>query len=104
MSEELREVKIKLGVECEADGVMKIIMTALDIYEDLGVPLVITSLTDGTHMENSKHYSGEAVDLRTFYFTKAIAEDVTWQLQVELGNNYDVIFEGDHIHCEYDPE
>jgi hypothetical protein len=31
-------------------------------------PLVITSINDGTHVANSRHYSNEAIDLRSHTF------------------------------------
>jgi hypothetical protein len=74
----------------------------------------ITSLCDGTHGENSKHYTGYAIDVRirdisTLYPTdrKYLSNEVTGfanRIQRRLGSDYDVVLEKTHIHIEYDPE
>ena len=74
------------------------------VYLHYGKIAVITSAKDGKHMTNSKHYSGNAVDLRTHYFDKETQLKVTGQLQSQLGQDYDVVLEGTHIHLEYDPK
>lgn len=65
--------------------------------------VTITSANDGVHMENSLHFSGNAVDLRSRYFSEAGKRDIASNLQVILGEDYDVVVETDHIHVEYDP-
>ncbi len=64
----------------------------------------ITFSTNGSHSPNSLHYSGNAIDLRVWGLTPEQVQNWTDLLQNELGNNYDVINEGDHVHCEYDPQ
>ena len=73
--------------------------------ERLDFPVYITSGTDGRHMVGSKHYSGEAIDVRSYNFPSrqgvvAFAE----KLRLRLGKDYDVVVEHDHIHLEYDPK
>jgi D-alanyl-D-alanine dipeptidase len=63
----------------------------------------VTYSTNGTHSTNSLHSSGNAVDLRTRDLTEEQRTDFASRLADELGEDYDVINEGDHIHCEYDP-
>jgi hypothetical protein len=52
-------------------------------------------------MENSKHYSGNAIDIRSrntpSYMLKTIQQDVRDSLP-----NYQYIIENDHCHFEYD--
>ena len=63
-------------------------------------PVVITSTSDGKHMQGSKHYDvpRNAEDYRFPAKFKAwIAE-----LRAKLGTNYDVVIEKDHIHVEVD--
>ena len=73
------------------------------------LPFVVTSVCDGKHMEGSKHYEGNAFDIRTWtnrddgiqlrgWLKRAIADE----LRYELGNDYDVVVEDTHIHVEYD--
>ena len=75
------------------------------VYSQYGIQdCVITSALDGVHMKHSKHYSGEAFDFRTNNMAENIAVLITEVAQMRLGENYDVIFETNHIHCEYDPK
>ena len=74
------------------------------LYHQYEQELVVTSLTDGTHLPTSLHYRGYAADLRT-------NQTPTWQLphlldaiQHELGLAWDVVQEKDHFHVEYDPD
>ena len=63
--------------------------------------LVITSTYEGTHGEGSLHYCNDAIDIRAvdrYGITTKI------DLKIELGKDYDVVLERDHIHVEYDPK
>lgn len=61
--------------------------------------------TDGVHKPDSLHYKRRAIDIRvkdvdvdrarTTYVTLA---------KVLLGPDFDVVWEGNHIHIEYDPK
>ena len=55
-------------------------------------------------MTGSKHYEGKALDLRTRDFSRDTAEKITVKLQNNLGRDYDVVNEKEHIHVEYDPK
>ena len=70
---------------------------------DYGV-LTVTSQADGTHKENSLHYKGRAWDLRTRYMLEE--DKKTWKsnLEIALGDSWQVILEKDHMHIEYDPQ
>ena len=81
------------------------IMEAREIYRDLGTNLVITSLLDGKHMENSFHYKGLAVDLRIWNLPRTADKYiVVKRLKEALGSEYDVVLESTHIHVEHDPK
>lgn len=91
----------------ELNGLHISMLKALDVamraYRIRGFdPLVVTSARDGQHREGSKHYAGKAVDLRVWGLSNpsVVASDI----QEALGPDYDVIFETDHIHIEYDPK
>jgi hypothetical protein len=72
--------------------------------------VVITSVSDGKHKVGSKHYTGEAFDIRTWttpysgvQVTQGKKNLLCYDIQKMLGEDYDVIAESTHIHIEYDP-
>ena len=95
-------MNIKKGVVLT--GVRPEIVLAMNfvdlLYYTLGQDLVITSVLDGKHMENSLHYSGCAFDFR---LPEKNVNEIVLELRMELGNNYDVVLESDHIHVEFQP-
>ena len=85
-------------------GVSPVICVALvvawSVYSRHAAPLVVTSVTDGSHMSGSLHHAGLAVDIRLpIYDTPRVVSE----LKQSLGAEYDVVLELDHIHIEYDP-
>lgn len=69
-----------------------------------GKELVITSILDGKHKNESKHYIGQAFDARIFIYTPPQRNQLLKEFKNELGPDYDVILEADHFHIEYDPK
>jgi hypothetical protein len=83
------------------------VLVAAQVYHDHGVPLVLTSVRDGKHMEGSMHYIGAAVDCRLpSRYTGETRDDVRIrnELAEALGPQFDVLLEADHIHLEFDPK
>ena len=87
-----------------------------DIYavaKRMGMPTpVITSAADSTHQVGSRHYTGDAIDLRCNIAFASVARCSAYakELARVFGKDYDVIFEiypkdpaNNHIHIEYDP-
>ena len=64
--------------------------------------IVITSALEGKHMVGSKHYVGQAVDLRIHDLDRPAAIKWRNKLALALGKDYDVVLEDDHLHIEYD--
>jgi len=62
--------------------------------------LVITSTYEGNHSESSLHYCNEAIDIRSWGKARKVRDEI----KRKLGRDYDVIYETDHIHIEYDPK
>ncbi len=93
-------LKVKSGVTPKN---LTIAAAAINASEGLGFDVVITSGTDGKHMRQSKHYDGNALDIRTVNIPRTARAPYLAQLRVRLGEDYDVIDEGNHIHIEYDP-
>lgn len=59
--------------------------------------LFITSIRDGNHSDGSLHYDGLAFDFRPGKAHMLV-------IKKALGKGWDVVDEGNHIHCEYDPK
>lgn len=98
---------IKPGVKIA--GLSKNMQLALDwaeeVYEKFGHTLIITeALATTGHIKNSKHYTGEAIDIRIWNLG-ADTYRVYGQLLRGLRDyGFDIILEKDHIHIEYDPK
>jgi hypothetical protein len=96
-------IQLKPGVR--AAGVRPEIVLALRVAEGIwktqGQDLVVTSLTEGNHSRTSLHYAGAAADLRIWNLD---AEQARQELAEALGDDYDVVLETDHIHCEFQPK
>lgn len=75
-------------------------------YNYFGLDLipVVTSVCDGRHMKNSKHYEGMATDVRSKNLSSEEGEMVCQYLRKILGRDFDVVIETTHIHIEYDPK
>jgi len=70
----------------------------------LEIDATITSGTDGKHMPTSRHYTGEALDVRSRNMKPALRAVFVTHLRDRLGKSYQVVEEKDHIHIEYDPQ
>jgi len=66
-----------------------------------GSELIITSTWEGLHLPWSKHYQKCALDFRYPHGWKS---SMLKDLRKELGNDFDIVLEKDHIHIEYDPK
>lgn len=68
-----------------------------------GREMVVTCAMDGDHMSGSRHYTGEAIDIRIRDMEVADSLVLRRELKAALGKAFDVVLEVDHIHIEYDP-
>ena len=68
--------------------------------------LIITSINDGRHKADSKHYKNQALDLRSKNFKDEIDKyEFMSQLKAELGPKFTVIYEypgdaNEHFHVQ----
>ena len=92
-------LKVKNGVSPKN---LVIAAAAANVAHVMDVTVYITSGTDGKHMTGSKHYTGEALDLRISNLTKPQIHEVVSRLKIRLGKDFDIVLEKDHIHLEYD--
>lgn len=64
----------------------------------------ITSANDSKHKAGSKHYIDQAFDFRTKNLIGGHVAARQWTVEIakELGPNFDVVLESDHLHIERD--
>ena len=75
---------------------------ASSVFDDAGLDCIITSISDGTHSKNSRHYIGYAFDLRRRHIPDEETLNVIHdRLIYELGPEYVVILENTHFHIQY---
>lgn len=80
------------------------IVVCQSVFSKRALDLTITAGIDGKHMRASLHYSGNAWDMRSFNSPEADREAVRLECKTALGDDYDVVVEGDHLHGEYQPK
>lgn len=61
---------------------------------------VITEGSGGVHHPGSLHYVGLALDLRTRDVPSELLNGYVEELKARIGDEFDVIKEGDHLHVE----
>lgn len=72
------------------------------VVEGGNYQMTITSGKDGKHMQGSKHYKGLAIDIRCRDMRNV--NEVVHALKGAFDKTFDIVFESDHIHIEYDPK
>ena len=99
-------VSLKRGVFITGSHpcIFAMIDAAKKAYYFLGMDVVITSGCEGTHSTKSLHYQGKALDFRTRHLTDGERVEIMDRMKADLGEDYDILYEGDHFHCEYDPK
>ena len=99
---------IKLGVDVRGiqPEILLALIAASEVFSRYASKAIITSGLEGEHLEGSKHYDGQAIDLRIRHLDKRLWSIIAEDLEKALGPQYDVILEADklHIHVEFDPK
>ncbi len=90
-----------LGMKSEA---LLAVVVADSVYRECDCELMLTSITDGKHMEGSLHYKGLAFDCRVSNVPQRYRAQLPQLLRSALGPQYDVVDEQTHIHVEFDPK
>lgn len=99
-------MQLKAGVRISGirPEVVLALGVAAEIYQKyFGTVMTVTSVLDGLHRPGSKHYTGHAADLRVYGLEGRVTAVVD-ALRAALGEDFDIIPEGDHIHLEFDPK
>ena len=102
-------ILIKPGVDIRGIGTevsfgVKILS---DVMWNRGANCLITACRDGKHMEGSKHYIGDAVDVRLasrWVTSPNVDVAVLNEAREALGLQFDLVLEKDHFHLEFDPK
>ncbi len=102
-------MQIKKGVKIEGvrDPIFLAMLASDKLWLSYNVKegVVLTSVMDGTHKKGSKHYTGDAIDIRIWNLPENISYlQASSDLRTLLGRDYDVVLEKDHIHIEWDPK
>ena len=86
-------------------GVRPELLIAMMIFNEVYMAhkreFVITSLLDGKHSATSLHYTGCAFDCRIY--EDDVNQAILGDIKHKLNHHYDVVLEGNHIHCEFQP-
>ena len=98
-------LQFKEGIQLTiTKAINEILLKAEPCFTSFSVPCVVTSGTDGQHGEKSKHYSAEALDFRVRHLKVDLHQPLVKLLKERLGKDFDVVYEGDHVHIEFDPK
>jgi hypothetical protein len=97
---------LKTRVRLGESAAIWFLLTTVDavFIDETGAEAVITSGKDGVHSEKSLHYSGKAFDFRTRHVEDDELLKVVKALKAQLGPDFDVVLEIDHLHVEWDPK
>jgi hypothetical protein len=97
-------LKFSTSIKKMSTQILLALIIANECYSKKGLEMVITSVSDSVHSNNSLHYSGFAADLRTNNISPVIIESIVADIKLRLTKEFDVIHEIDHIHIEFDPK
>ncbi len=93
---------LKAGVDLSRlrPPIRKKLSAVHNVYRAQGDHMFVTSTYEGTHSAGSLHYGDLAIDLG---YPLKMSDMFKDDLKAIFGPKYDVVFEHDHIHIEYDP-
>ena len=101
-------ILLKHGVsinECRREILIALITKIAPWFEDFDVDCVITSASENFKhsAERSKHYCGDALDIRSRELSDRQQVELAKALEKELRDDFVVILEKDHFHIHYAP-
>jgi len=90
---------------CRAEILIAYIKTIQPLYLEYIKDATITSGSEPyPHTaRRSRHYSGDALDIRTRFFTEPQKKAILGKLRERLGDDFVVILEKTHFHIHYAP-
>lgn len=105
-------MKLKLGSKIEGlrPEMLLGLMIVDTVFSNHNLELTITEVTGGTHVENSLHYKGRAVDIRSKHIAgQSLKMIVLEECKAGLTPLFYMMLESpntanEHFHLEYDPK
>lgn len=107
------EIHLKTGVDpagCTTANIRGMVVCA-GVFAEFYRRFTITAIADGKHMTGSKHYQGNAFDVRSRdegpgyeQWSDDEKRMLAQTCRNRLGSDYDVVVEGNHFHVEFDPK
>jgi hypothetical protein len=100
-------IRIKAGpTGCRIAGIqpegLAAVMVAASVYTKHNLDLVWTAGLDSKHMAGSLHYVGLAIDIGMPPANLRVVMEQ--ELRDALGDDFDLVVEGDHWHAEFQPK
>jgi len=91
--------------DCRAEILIAYITTITPVFRDHGKDALITSGSEPYKhsAKHSRHYSGDALDIRSRWFSEPEKIAILTQLQNKLGEDFVVLLESTHFHIHYAP-
>lgn len=93
-----------LGFQNLSPQIVLALIVIDQVMHQFGKQAMITSINDATHSKTSLHYAGCAVDIRSRWFDNPRAVLETCQQALGNSEDFDMILESDHFHCEWQPK
>ena len=85
-------------------GLMIGLIIINEVLAENGCNCGLYSLNDRKHSRTSLHYADQAIDIRTKDFPSMLdPHEIVREIKSRLNKHYDVIYEGNHIHIEFQP-
>ena len=82
----------------------KALLIVHEEYSKFNKTVTVTCTGDGAHKATGLHSWGYAFDVRTFILTPGLKKLIYDKIKKRFANTpYQIIFEKDHFHIEYDP-
>lgn len=109
-------LQFKEGVKLNlaSPAVLRLVLVLHNLSIEDETTYTITSGNDSKHMTGSRHYTDEAIDVRTKFLTQAAKKKLRQRYEAALGVQFRCILEGlgtsnEHMHAQvrknhvYDP-
>lgn len=99
------QFKSGVRIELTSTAMQRLLFTLADIAIQDDKEYVVTSGNDSSHAVDSRHYTNEAIDVRSHAFTSSYKRDLRSRFEAALGPQFRVLLEdegkpNEHIHAQ----